>query len=349
MPEGVKGRLLVRLSGKQGVFLAAFGGLSAAALVWSSSSGGGSSADQVCTGDQLAAMVPVKGGTFIMGAEDGYADEGPPHSVTVGDFRISATEVTNDQFAEFVEATGYITVAERAPDPQQYPDIPPEQLKAGSAVFRLPSGEGGSISGNWQFIEGASWQHPGGPGSTLEGRGRYPAVHIAHADAEAYAKWKGHRLPTEAEFEYAARGALKGKRYAWGDDFMPGGTPQANTWQGFFPFQNSAEDGYAGTAPVGCFGANPYGAYDMIGNVWEWTSTRYFPSHAVPDSAPAEGFDPRQPGLPVRVIKGGSYLCAPNFCMRYRPAARHAQETGLGTNHIGFRTVIDETNPADAS
>ncbi len=284
-------------------------------------------------------MVDVPGGTFLMGSNEGYQEEGPAREVAITDFAVSATEVTNRQFAEFVEDTGYQTVAERAPDPALYPDIPSHLLKPGSAVFFLPGSKEVSLSGKWAFVEGANWRHPMGPESNIDGREEYPVVHIAYADAQAFARWKGHRLPTEAEFEYMARARVQEWKYAWGDDFTPNGTHQANTWQGLFPFQNTVGDGYAGLAPVGCFAANAQGVYDAIGNVWEWTSSTYYPTHDVPDEAPAEGYDPNQPGVPVGVIKGGSYLCSPNFCMRYRPPARHAQDKGMGSNHIGFRTV----------
>lgn len=284
-------------------------------------------------------MVDVPGGTFLMGSDEGYLEEGPTRKVAVNDFSISATEVTNRQFAKFVEDTGYKTVAERTPDPALYPDILSHLLTAGSAVFLMPWSKEVSVSGKWAFVEGANWRHPAGPDSSIEGLDDYPVVHIAYADAEAFARWQGHRLPTEAEFEYMARARVQGSKYAWGDDFTPQGTHQANTWQGLFPFQNAATDGYSGLAPVGCFAANAQGVYDAIGNVWEWTSSTYYPTHDVPDEAPTEGYDPNQPGVSVGVIKGGSYLCSPNFCMRYRPPARHPQDKGMGSNHIGFRTV----------
>ena len=288
-------------------------------------------------------MVFVPGGRLMLGANGVYADEGPVQAVTVKPFRISRTEVTNAQFAEFVVVTGYQTVAERQPDPAQYPDIPPELLKPGSSLFVQPTdiSGGGNFLKWWQFVEGASWRRPEGPGSSIEGREHYPVVHIAFEDAQAYAAWKGQRLPTEAEFEYAARGGLRDARYAWGDELVPEGNYKANTWQGLFPVQNTEEDGYQGLAPVGGYEPNPYGIHDLIGNVWEWTATLYYPSHKASGNASEQGYDPSQPGLEVRVIKGGSFLCAPNYCQRYRPAARHAQDIGLGAGHIGFRTVQD--------
>lgn len=262
-------------------------------------------------------MVYVPGGTFTMGAVGFYADEAPLRAVTVDGFWIDRTEVTNRQFAEFVDATGYVTLAERGLDGV----VPP-----GAAVFRFPDDV---VKGEWAYEGEASWRHPLGTGSSLGGREDYPVVQIALEDARAYASWKGRALPTEVQFEYAARGGLEGKTYAWGDEFNPDGKWMANNWQGLFPFFDEGADGFRGLAPVGCFPANGYGAYDMIGNVWEWTSERY---------------DPRKPD--VGLIKGGSFLCAANYCGRYRPAARHPQEELLGTDHIGFRTVLVAPTPS---
>ena len=276
-----------------------------------------------------------------MGAGAKYREEMPPRKVEVEGFWISQTEVTNAQFAEFTEATGYLTLAEKGLDPEKFPELPDELIQPGSATFiEPPEGAATSnLSSWWKYIGGASWRQPDGPGSSVEGMDNYPVVHIALEDAIAYADWKGHRLPTEAEYEYASRGGVSGQTYAWGEELTPEGKHKANTWQGIFPFHNTAEDGFKGTAPVGCYEPNGYGLYDMIGNVWEWTSTAYFPSHRVPDNAPERGFDPSQPGIAVGVIKGGSYLCAANYCARYRPAARQPQTLDLGTNHIGFRTA----------
>ncbi|RME61615.1 MAG: formylglycine-generating enzyme family protein [Alphaproteobacteria bacterium] len=292
-------------------------------------------------GGPLDDQIFIPGGTFRMGTDDGYADEGPSRQVRVADFWIDAHEVTNAQFARFVSETGYVTVAERKPRAEDYPDVPADKLVPGSAVFVPPTdfSQGFDPLSWWRFVPGADWRHPQGPGSGIAGKDFFPVVHIAFADALAYARWAGRALPTEEQWEYAARGGLDGKTYAWGDRFNPGGAAMANTWQGLFPVHDSGQDGFAGLAPVGCYPPNGYGLYDMIGNVWEWTASTYYPSHEVPANAPAPGYDPRQPGVPVRVIKGGSFLCAPNYCMRYRPAARHAQDTGLGTDHIGFRTV----------
>lgn len=271
-------------------------------------------------------MVWVPGGTFMMGAEFAYAEEGPHHAAGVDGFWMDQTEVTNAQFAEFVAATGYLTLAERGiSDPMNPAAVP----KRGSAVFKpeaIPNSQW------WLFVEGASWRHPQGPASSLAGLQQHPVVHIAYEDAQAYAHWKGHSLPTEAQFEYAAQSSSRKNAE---------GVHIANTWQGLFPFQHASLDGYSGSAPVGCYGANALGLYDLIGNVWEWTSSAYYPNHGftAPADAP-DGYDPNQPEeTAVAVIKGGSYLCAPNYCMRYRPEARQGQSKGLGTSHIGFRTV----------
>jgi formylglycine-generating enzyme required for sulfatase activity len=304
-----------------------------------------SDAQQCLTGSPE--MVLVQGGEFIMGAGSFYPEETPSISMKVDSFYMSPHEVTNAQFNEFVAATGYITVAERTPDPNEFPHLPEEQLVAGSAVFvKLSQAiDAGTFTNWWHFIKGANWRNPIGNESNIDGKDNYPVIHIAYEDAKAYANWKGHRLPTEAEYEYASRGGLDGAVYAYGSSLKKEGKFVANTWQGLFPFNDSAEDGHLGLAPVGCYAANPYGLYDIIGNVWEWTESTYYPRHIpvgdMQNNLPSEGYDPSQPGVPVGVIKGGSYLCADDFCMRYRPAARQAQDTGLGTSHIGFRTVKD--------
>ena len=273
---------------------------------------------------QPLADVPIEGGSFDMGDTGFYADEGPIIRLSVEPFRIDAYEVTNRQFRNFVAATGYVTSAERMVE-SGWPSN-------GSAVFDATQ---------WRFVEGANWRHPEGPQSSIEGRDNDPVVQVSLEDAQAYADWVGRALPSEAEWEYAARGGLKGKPFAWGDVFTPGGVYMANTWQGIFPEEDAGEDGHMGRAEVGCFAANGYGLYDMIGNVWEWTKDPYYPDKRFepPEGVKSTGFDPQQPDVPVAVIKGGSFLCSPDFCGRYRPAARHAQNTGLGTNHIGFRTV----------
>lgn len=272
----------------------------------------------------------IDGGTFAMGTNKGYPEERPETQRSVDGFWMDAHEVTNAQFAAFVETTGYLTVAERGVS----------GLK-GSAVFVVPDGKA-PLSNTlqwWRFVEGASWRAPEGPGSSIEGKGNVPVVHIALEDAQAYAAWAGRRLPSEAEWEYAARSGSSGATYEWGEEPPHEGAPKANTWQGVFPVINTKHDGFEGLAPVGCYDPNGRGLYDMTGNVWEWTNTAYYPSHAVKENG--AGRDPRQPDIPVNVVKGGSYLCAANYCVRYRPAARHPQELNLGTSHIGFRTVRD--------
>jgi formylglycine-generating enzyme len=281
-------------------------------------------------------MVRVPGGRFTIGSDEHYAEEAPAHEMTLDAFWIDRHDVTNAQFARFVAATGYVTVAER-PSPEAGAGG-----VAASAVFVMPVGR---KAGAWRLVPGAYWRQPQGPGSSIEGLHNHPVVQIAYEDAQAYARWLGRELPTEAQWEVAARGGLQAQTYVWGERFAPAGKPMANTWQGAFPLVNSQDDGYAGTSPVGCFPQNGYGLYDMAGNVWQWTATDYAPSHdqriefdpTQPDAALAAN---RNHGLPSpKVIKGGSHLCAPNFCMRYRPSARQPAEAGLGTSHIGFRTV----------
>ncbi|MBV8612157.1 MAG: formylglycine-generating enzyme family protein [Acetobacteraceae bacterium] len=294
----------------------------------------------------------IPGGKFRMGADHAYPEEAPARLVTVGGFWMDEHTVTNADFAAFVDATGYRTVAERPPDPAAYPGAQPELLTPGSAVFFMPTGpvRMADIHSRWAYVPGADWRHPDGPGSTLEGRERQPVVHVAFEDAAAYAAWAGKALPTEAEWEFAARGGLDGAVFCWGDEFTPGGRYMANTWQGQFPYQDRGADGFTGRAPVGSFPPNGYGLYDMAGNVWQWTSDWYSDRHPPAGSAccdPRGGaeslsYDPAQPEIriPRKVIKGGSYLCAPNYCRRYRPAARHPQMIDTGTCHIGFRCVI---------
>lgn len=272
------------------------------------------------------AEICLASNSFTMGSNDHYPEERPTRIATVDAFCIDTFEVTNAQFAEFVAATGYQTLAERGPSEEDYPEATAEFFKPGSAVFVMPKSVDGSIPMNWwQFKESANWRDIDGDGAADDVGANHPVVHVAYEDALAFASWRGRDLPTEAEWEYAARGEGEHTEYAWGMQRAPSGVEQANTWQGTFPLQNLATDGYVGIAPVGQFPPNRIGAYDMIGNVWEWT--RSDPDFTQPDAASQ------------RVIKGGSYLCAPNYCARYRPAARQAQEVGLGTNHVGFRTV----------
>lgn len=292
-----------------------------------------------------AGMAQIRGGRFTMGSNEHYAEEALVHEVRIDSFWMDQHDVTNAQFARFVKATGYVTVAERQPDLRRHPDLPPAMQVPGSVVFVM--GEKGH-AGRWRYIAGAHWKHPQGPTSSIEDRPGHPVVHVAYEDAEAYARWRGRDLPTEAQWEYAARGGLQRQAYVWGNEVAPHGLPMANTWNGPFPLKNTGEDGHLGTSPVGCYPANGYGLYDMAGNVWQWTATWYSNGHSSESQDNPVGpneldsFDPRQPGTPAKVIKGGSHLCAANYCMRYRPAARQARETDSGTSHIGFRTVINE-------
>jgi formylglycine-generating enzyme required for sulfatase activity len=293
-------------------------------------------------------MVNLGGGTFDMGSDSHYPEEAPIRRVTVGGFWIDEHPVTNLEFTRFVKETGHITLAEKPPDPAAYPEADPASLIAGSATFRKSAGpvDLGNAYNWWAWTPGADWRHPEGPGSDLHGRERHPVVHVAYGDAEAYATWARKELPTEAEWEFAARGGLDGAEYAWGSELMPGGKPVANWWQGEFPYQNLLLDGYEGTSPVGSFPPNGYGLVDMIGNVWEWTSD-WYRAGDVPSSPCCAG-DTREasidPGdttrVPRKVMKGGSHLCAPNYCQRYRPAARMAQAIDTSTCHLGFRCII---------
>jgi formylglycine-generating enzyme required for sulfatase activity len=310
-------------------------------------------------------MVLIEGGTFRMGSDRHYPEEAPAHGVTVAGFWIDRTPVTNRAFREFVNVTGYVTFAEIPPDPEDYPGALPQMLKAGSLVFTPPPGPVDLRNWNawWTFKFGANWKRPNGPGSSIQGLGDHPVVHIAYKDAEAYARWAGKDLPTEAEWEFAARGGLDSAEFAWGDEFMPEGKLMANTWHGPFPHKNLAPHGYRRTSPAGVFPTNGYGLYDMTGNVWEWTSDWYAPKHSsdaqkaccIPSNPRGgleeESFDPRQPQIkiPRKVLKGGSHLCAPNYCRRYRPAARHAQPVDTSTSHVGFRCIIRENRQLERS
>lgn len=287
-------------------------------------------------------MVWVPPGRFDMG-DSVYAEEKPVRNVQVKGFWMDRTEVTNQEFASFVKATGYVTVAERPVDPKLHASLPEVMRQAGAVVFKMPSQltRGDDPSQWWQYVPGANWQHPAGPASSIEKHGHFPVVHITYEDALAYAKWKGRTLPTEAQWEWAARA---------GAQELPTQHDQpdsANTWQGIFPMANSAEDGFAGLAPVGCYGANAWGLFDMIGNVWELTADVFVAERSTP--AKGQGLDPDaaqkppvfKPGTPqARVIKGGSFLCAPNYCMRYRAGSRQPQEEDLAVSHLGFRTIL---------
>lgn len=298
-------------------------------------------------------MVWVPAGEYRMGSDHHYPEEAPAHPVEVDGFWMDVAPVTNAQFRRFVEATGHVTFCEIAPNAADYPNADPAMLVPASVVF-VPPPRRVDLHDHyqwWQFIPAANWRHPQGPGTSIEGRDDHPVVHVAYADIEAYARWAGKALPTEAEFEWAARGGLEGE-YAWGDELTPGGKHMANTWQGEFPWQNLAEDGFVGTSPVGAYPANGYGLHDLIGNVWEWTCDWYRPRHpaaaakacCIPSNPRGanqdESYDPAQPlRIPRKVMKGGSHLCAPNYCRRYRPAARMAQPVDTSTSHLGFRCV----------
>jgi sulfatase modifying factor 1 len=288
-------------------------------------------------------MVWIAGGDFLMGSDQFYREERPVHRETVGGFWIDRYLVTNSAFAGFVDATGYVTLAERQPDPALYPDADPSLLVPGSSVFCKPPGPVplGDYRRWWEYVPSANWRHPEGPDSDISDRMDHPVVHVAYDDARAYAAWAGKALPTEAEWEFAARGGLDGAPYAWGDEPMPDGRIMANTWQGRFPWENLAEDGYERTSPAAAFPANGYGLFDMIGNVWEWTDSPAMPHAAAKHACCSAGeSDPR---TTRRIVKGGSHLCAPNYCLRYRPAARQAEPIDTSTSHIGFRCVLRAT------
>jgi formylglycine-generating enzyme required for sulfatase activity len=303
-------------------------------------------------------MVWVPGGTFTMGSDLAqYPEEGPPHPVTVDGFWIDQYQVTVEEYRQFVRATGYKTVAERTPDPAYYPNADPAALVPGSMVFQKARGPVpmNDIRNWWAWVPGACWKHPEGPRSNTAKREKHPVVHVAWEDVEAYATWAGKEIPTEAEWEYAARGGLDGALFPWGNEERPRNRIMTNHWQGEFPRVNLKQDGYEGTAPVGKFPANGYGLYDVAGNVWEWTRDFFTSKHpdavthacCVPQNprveSPDGSYDLSDPGgqhIPRRVIKGGSHLCAPNYCLRYRPAARQPQMVDTGMAHIGFRCIV---------
>ena len=298
-------------------------------------------------------QVLIPGGEFLMGSDRHYPEEAPARRVRVGPFRIDAYPVTNRRFEEFVDATGYATVAELAPDPALYPGAKPEDLVPGSLVFTMTPGPVNldDFRRWWAWTPGACWRRPLGPGSSLDGLEDHPAVHVAYPDAAAFARWAGMRLPSEAEWEYAARGGLHGAEFTWGDGDPQETAPRANTWQGRFPYENTEIDGWTRTSPVGAYAPNGYGLYDMAGNVWEWTSGRYDPSpkpRRAPCCAPpirgarAAAGDTAAGGrdhFPARTIKGGSHLCTVQYCFRYRPAARQPQTIDTSAGHLGFRCL----------
>lgn len=306
-------------------------------------------------------MTWIPGGTFSMGAEGGQEDEKPVHQVTVDGFWMDKTEVTNEKFEEFVHATGYVTVAERKPDPKQFPDADPALLVPGSIVFSPPAEDipvedlknPAMYSLWWKYVPGANWRHPEGPNSDLKGREKHPVVHVCWEDANAYCRWAHKRLPTEAEWEFAARGGLEKKKFVWGDEQIPSGKWNANIWQGKFPNLNSLDDGFKTTAPAASFAANGYGLYDMSGNVWEWCADWYTPDYyqkspAKNPTGPESSFDPNEPGVEKRVTRGGSFLCSDVYCIGYRPSARMKTSPDTGLSHTGFRCVKDAPAPSDA-
>ena len=298
-------------------------------------------------------MAWIPGGTFLMGSDNHYPEEAPAHKVAVDGFWMDICAVTNREFTRFVKETGYVTSAERPVNPADYPGALPDMLAPSSVVFRKADGpvDLRNVHNWWTYVQGADWRHPQGPESSIEGLDDHPVVHVAYEDAEAYAAWAQRELPTEAEWEFAARGGIDGADYVWGDELTPGGRYLANFWQGEFPWQNLGEDGFDGTSPVTAFPPNGYGLHDMAGNVWQWT-TDWFSEHSRIDrpcctmanprgAKREESLDPTQPliKIPRKVMKGGSHLCAPNYCRRYRPAARMAQPVDTSTSHLGFRCI----------
>jgi sulfatase modifying factor 1 len=306
------------------------------------------------SGDAPKGMVWIPGGRFWMGAasedEDRFPEALPRHLVYVDGFWMDRTEVTNEQFQEFVDATGFKTVAEREIDPADFPGADPALLVPGAIVFTPPDREVplDDFTQWWRYVPGADWRHPEGPQSDIGERMDHPVVHVCWEDAAAYAEWAGKRLPTEAEWEFAARGGLDRQPYVWGDEFQPQGRWRANIWQGVFPSRNTAEDGYLTTAPVASFEPNGYGLYDMAGNVWEWCADWYRADYYRYGSGenprgPESSYDPQEPGVEKRVQRGGSFLCCDEYCARYRPGARHPGAVDSGASHTGFRCVKDAT------
>ncbi|HXT13832.1 MAG TPA: formylglycine-generating enzyme family protein [Candidatus Angelobacter sp.] len=314
---------------------------------------------KVASPNVIGLMLWIPGGTFLMGSDDFYLEERPPHRVTVDGFWLDKDPVTNAEFRTFVDATGYISAAERRANAADYPRVDPALLVPGSLVFQKPKQRVPLHDSRawWAYVAGACWKRPEGPDSILRDRDGHPVVHIAYDDAKAFARWAGKELPTEAEWEFAARGGLDGATFVWGNEFAPQGQMMANTWQGEFPWENLKLDGYEGTSPVGAFPPNGYGLCDMAGNVWEWTCDFFRPQHE--HDAPKACCIPRNPRvvsakgshaandaasrIPRKVLKGGSHLCAPNYCLRYRPAARQGEAIDTSACHIGFRCILRET------
>lgn len=298
-------------------------------------------------------MVWIAGGEFLMGSSRGQSDEQPIHKVRVSGFWMDQHEVTNEKFAQFAKETGYITDAEKIPDPEKVPDILPEfRGKSGSLVFSPPPGQM-PLDNHfvwWKFVPGADWKHPEGSATDLKGREKHPVVHLSWFDAVAYSKWAGKRLPTEAEWEFAARGGLQGKEYIWGDEFEPDGKALANIWQGAFPNGNTVKDGHRLAAPVGSYPPNGYGLHDMAGNVWEWCSDWYLPDYfarspASNPTGPDTSHDPNEPGVWKRIQRGGSFLCTDLYCGAYRPSRRMKTSPDTGLSHAGFRCVAEGSPP----
>jgi formylglycine-generating enzyme required for sulfatase activity len=301
-------------------------------------------------------MIHLPSGTFWMGSDIGNKalplgsrnNEGPAHQVTVDSFWIDIYPVTNAQYAKFVKETGYVTYSEVTPDPKDWPGAKPEMLFAGSIVFKQPKSKVDmrNYFNWWELKKGANWRHPTGPDSSIEGKDQHPVVHVTYKDAESFCKWAGKEIPTEAQFEYAARGGFDKKKYSWGDQPKHFTEPLANLWQGKFPYHNENKDGYLETSPVGSFPPNGYGLYDISGNVWEWVSDWYHPDYfrTSPKINPKgvkrqQSYDPNEPGVPKRIVKGGSFLCSENYCTGYRPSARMATDPRSSSNHNGFRCV----------
>jgi formylglycine-generating enzyme required for sulfatase activity len=306
-------------------------------------------------------MVWIPGGEYSMGAQDppdmnevgmkATFDSRPVHRVYLDGFYVDVTDVTNDEFAKFVAASGYVTVAERKPRAEDFPGAPPENLIAGSVVFSPPV-HAVQLDNHfqwWNYVHGANWRHPSGPQSSIRSKGKYPVVQVAYEDAAAYAEWAGKRLPTEAEWEFAARGGLAGKPFVWGDEFRPHGKWMANTHQGHFPVQDTGEDGHRGIAAVAQYSPNGYGLYDMAGNVWQWTSDWYRPDYyrqlaaagvARNPAGPDSPYDPAEPNQRKKVHRGGSFLCTDQYCSRYIVGTRGKGEVSTGTDHLGFRCVM---------